>query len=151
LAVRGACLSSLERALVIDTDVDPDTAFAERSLVVLRNLDVVLVVVSLAPAFALGVPKLGYALGAGGWVFQRLIAVIDRRWTRRLAKPMKQLMVNIFEAFGRIWLLAGVIVLAAIIGGRRDGLAATLVIFGAYSVAFAIKVISGPPKPRAVH
>ena len=38
----------------------------------------------------------------------------------------------------------------SVAGGRRDGLTASLVIFGAYSVAFAIKVFSGPPQRRAV-
>jgi hypothetical protein len=141
----------LERTLVIDQDVDPDTAVGERSLLVLRNMDVVIAVVALAPALALGAPKAGCLLGAGGWVLQRLVAVVDRRWVRQMQKPLKQLTFNLFESFGRIWLLAGVIVLADIVGGRRNGLAAALFVFGAYSVAFAIKVISGPPRPRAVH
>lgn len=80
-----------------------------------------------------------------------MIAVIDRRWTAKVTHPLRQLCANVFEAFGRIWLLAAVIVVAAVIGGRRDGLTAALVIFAAYSVAFAIKVISGPPRHRAVH
>jgi hypothetical protein len=33
-----------------------------------------------------------------------------------------------------------------VIGGRADGLTAALTIFGAYSVAFAVKVIAGPPE-----
>ena len=53
--------------------------------------------------------------------------------------------LNLFEAFGRIWLLAGAIVLAGIVGGRADGLTCALVVFCSYSVAFAIRVVSGPP------
>ncbi len=121
-----------------------------RSLVVLRYLDVVLVVVATVPALALGAPALGFAFGAGGWVLQRVIGEVDRRWTGKAATPLKQLGMNLFEGFARIWLLAGVIVIAAVVGGRRDGLTASLVIFGAYSVAFAIKVISGPPRRTAV-
>ena len=56
-----------------------------------------------------------------------------------------QLGLNLFEAFGRIWLLAGAIILAGVAGGRADGLTAALVIFAAYSVAFAIRVLSGKP------
>jgi hypothetical protein len=37
-------------------------------------------------------------------------------------------------------------VLAAVIGGRRDGLAAALLIFGAYSVAFAMRLVGGRPQ-----
>lgn len=130
--------------------IDPDTALGGRSLVLLRNLDVVLVAIALVPAVALGAPKLGCALGAGGWILQRMVAAFDRRWSGKLAKPMTQLTFNLFEAFGRIWLLAGVIVIAGVVGGRRDGLAAAVFIFGAYSVAFAIRVISGPPGQGAV-
>ncbi len=53
--------------------------------------------------------------------------------------------LNLFEAFGRIWLLAGAIVLAGVVGGRADGLTAALVIFGAYSIAFAMRVVEGRP------
>jgi hypothetical protein len=116
----------------------------------LRYLDVALVVLAMAPALALGAPVLGYAVAAGGWILQRVIAETDRRWIRRVAEPRKQLGVSLFEAFGRIWLLAGVIIIAAAAGGQKDGLTAALVIFGAYSVAFAIKVITGPPQRRAV-
>ena len=115
-----------------------------------QYLDVVLVVVSLVPALALGAPALGYGLGVGGWLLQRVVAVLDKRWLRKLADPVKQAGFSLFEAFGRIWLLAGAIVLAGVLGGHPDGLAASLVILGAYSIAFVIKLISGPPGRRAV-
>jgi hypothetical protein len=79
-----------------------------------------------------------------------VIAAIDRGWTRKVTQPVRQLGINLFEAFGRIWLLAGAIVVAGVVGGRRDGLTAALVIFGAYSVAFAVKIITGPRPRRAV-
>lgn len=119
-----------------------------------RYLDVVLVVLATAPALALGAPVLGFALGAGGWVAQRVIAHADRRLTRKVTAPVRRLGVDLFEAFGRIWLMAGVIVVAGVAGGRRDGLTAALVLFGAYSVAFVIRVVSGPPSrnaPRSAH
>jgi hypothetical protein len=116
----------------------------------LSYLDLALVVLAVAPALALGAPVLGYAFGAGGWILQRAVAEGDRRWIRRVDEPRKQLGFSLFEAFGRIWLLAGVIIVAAVAGGHKDGLTAALVIFGAYSVAFAIKLITGPPQRRAV-
>jgi len=131
------------------TKADPGRARYARS-VLLRNLDVVLLGVALIPALALGVPALGYVFGAGGWVLQRVVAVYDRRWTGKMADPLKQLTANLFEAFGRIWLLAGVIVAAAVLGGRTDGRTASVVILGAYSVAFVIRLFSGPPRDGAV-
>lgn len=116
----------------------------------LRYLDVVLVVIAMAPALVLGAPVLGYTIGAGGWILQRGIAEGDRRWIRKVSEPRKQLGISLFEAFGRTWLLAAVIIVAALAGGRQDGLTAALVIFGAYSVAFVVKLITGPPRRRPV-
>jgi hypothetical protein len=130
--------------------VDAEADFAKRAPALLRYLDVVLVAIAMAPALVLGAPVLGYTVAAGGWILQRGIAETDRRWIRRVAEPRKQLGVSLFEAFGRIWLLAAVIIVAALAGGREDGLTAALVIFGAYSVAFVVRVITGPPQRRAV-
>ncbi len=112
-------------------------------------LDVALVAIAAPVALALGAPALGYLVGAGAWILQRIVAQVDRRWVNQATAPKTQLGFNLFEAFGRIWLLAGAIVLAGVVGGRADGLTAALVIFGAYSVAFAVRVLSGPPQPKA--
>lgn len=144
LAGRSGRFPPPELVLPVGTPV----AFGHRSRAVLRYLDVGLVLIALAPAVAFGVPVLGYVVGAGGWILQRLLAEVDKSWTRRVTRPVRQLGINLFEAFGRIWLLAGVIVIAAVAGGRQDGLTAALVIFAAYSVAFAVKVITGPPARR---
>ncbi len=118
---------------------------ASGSMLILRYLDVVLLAIATPIALALGAPALGFAIGAGAWVLQRILAEADRRWIRNTKTPRAQLGLNLFEAFGRIWLLAGAIVLSGIVGGRADGLTAALVIFAAYSVAFAIRVLSGKP------
>jgi hypothetical protein len=115
-----------------------------------RYLDVVVVVVAAPAALALGAPAVGFAVGAGAWIVQRIIAQLDRHWLSKAAEPRTQLGASLFEAFGRIWLLAGAIVAAGVAGGRADGLTAALTIFGAYSVAFAIRVISGPPQRKAI-
>ncbi|HLI60983.1 MAG TPA: hypothetical protein VKV21_15075 [Solirubrobacteraceae bacterium] len=117
-------------------------------MIVLRHLDVVLVVAGAAIAIALGAPALGCAVGAGGWIVQTVIAVLDTRWTRAAREPGRQVGRSFVDRFGRIWLLAGAIVVAAVVGGRTDGLAAALAIFFAYSVAFAITIASGPPPGR---
>jgi len=110
----------------------------------LVNLDVLLVIVAAAPALALGAPALGYAIGAGAWLLQRVVAHADQRWIAGRGVDAR-FGLNLVDGFGRIWLLAGGIVLAAVIGGRRDGLAASLLIFCAYSIAFAMRLVSGRP------
>jgi hypothetical protein len=127
--------------------VDVDPASEELLMVFLRYFDVVLVALVAGPALALGAPAVGYAIGAAAWVIQRIVAETDRRLIARATEPRKVLALNLFEAFGRIWLLAGGIIIAGLIA-RADGLTAALVIFGAYSIAFMIRVLSGPPQRR---
>jgi hypothetical protein len=114
-----------------------------------RYLDVVFVAIAAVPALALGAPTLGFALGAGGWILSRLVQIGDRLLVARFKEPRAMLTANLFEAFGRIWLLAAAIIIAGVAGKRADGLTAALVILGAYSVAFVIRVLSGPPESRS--
>jgi hypothetical protein len=64
---------------------------------------------------------------------------------RRAAEPGNRLGLNFVDAFARIWLLAGAIVAAGVIGWRADGLSAALVILSAYSIAFMVRLASGRP------
>jgi hypothetical protein len=116
--------------------------------VLVRYLDVIAVVLATPVALGLGAPLLGYLVGAGAWIVQRALGELDRGFIGRAREPRTKLGLHLFEAFGRIWLLAGAIIAAGVIGGRADGLTAALTIFGAYSVAFAVKVIAGPPEGR---
>lgn len=121
----------------------------ERSLIeLLRHLDVVLVVLAVPVAVALGAPALGLLIAAGAWLAQRVLAYTDQRLIAHARARGAGLGVGLVDAFGRIWLLAGAIVLAGVVGGRADGLAAAVTIFVAYSVAFAIRVVSGRPGPE---
>jgi hypothetical protein len=114
-------------------------------LALLRSLDLVLLALGGAIALALGAPMLGVLIAAGAWVLQRVLARYGQRWIAGRGDDAR-FGLNLVDGFGRIWLLAGAIVLAAVIGGRRDGLAAALVIFFAYSVAFAVRLLSGRPQ-----
>jgi hypothetical protein len=121
-------------------------ALVERpALLLVRYLDVVLVVLATPPALWLGAPALGVAVAAAAWLMQRVLAGAGQRWIAGRG-PDARFGLNLVDGFGRIWLLAGAIVLAAVIGGRRDGLAASLLIFCAYSIAFAMRLVSGRPQ-----
>jgi hypothetical protein len=110
-----------------------------------RYLDVVVVLVAAIPALALGAPTFGYLVGAGAWVIQRIVQANENLLVAHWTDTLQRMGVKLFTAFGRIWFLAGAIVLAGVVGQRKDGLTAALVIFGAYSVAFLIRLVSGPP------
>ncbi|HEY4812418.1 MAG TPA: hypothetical protein VIH71_15310 [Solirubrobacteraceae bacterium] len=116
-----------------------------RSNAILRYLDVVLVVLAVPVALALGAPAVGVVVSAVAWLIQRVLAGSIQRWIAGRGDDAR-FGLNLVDGFGRIWLLAAAIVLAAVIGGRRDGLAAALLIFGAYSIAFAMRLVSGRPQ-----
>lgn len=135
--------------MALDVDAGPREGSRGALRQLVRYLDVPLAVLALPIAIAGGAPRLGVALGVGGWLLQRVVAELDRRWLKKVTTPLRQLGVTLFEGFARIWLLAGVIITSAVVGGRRDGLATSIVIMGAYSVSFGVKLLTGPPKPRA--
>jgi hypothetical protein len=112
---------------------------------ILRYPDVVFVVIAASVALALGAPVLGCVIGAAAWICQRVLAQLDRRLIQSATRQQARFGLNLVEAFGRIWLLAGAIVVAAVAGGRTDGLAASLMIFAAYSIAFMRRLIDGRP------
>jgi hypothetical protein len=112
---------------------------------VLRYLDLILVAVTVPVALALGAPTVGVVVGAAGWLLQHIVARADKRLIAKQG-PNARFGLSLVDGFGRIWLLAGAIVIAAVIGGRADGLTAALMVFGAYSVAFAVRLVSGRPR-----
>jgi hypothetical protein len=127
---------------------DGATSLERRVLAVLRYLDVVLVIVAVPVALSLGAPAVGIAVAAATWLIQRMLARTIQGWIAGRGDDAR-FGLNLVDGFGRIWLLAGAIVLAAVIGGRRDGLAAAILIFCAYSVAFAMRLVSGRPQGEA--
>jgi hypothetical protein len=132
--------------LAIEAAVDAGQRRVVRNqMFALRYLDVIVAVLAAIVAIALGAPVLGCALGAGGWVLQRGVQALDRRWAQQVSSPRAALGISLFERFGRIWLLAGAIVIAGLAGARKDGLAAALIIFCAYTIRFVIGLVSGPP------
>ena len=114
-----------------------------RTHALFANLDLILLVPGVALALALGAPAFGVLVGAGAWLLQRVVAVADRRAIVRAAEPGSRLGLNFIDAFARIWLLAGAIIVAGAAGSRPDGLAAAVVIFAGYSVAFAVRIARG--------
>jgi hypothetical protein len=125
-----------------------EAALAKPAPVLLRYLDVVLVVLAVPVALVLGAPAVGVVVSAAAWLIQRVLASAGQRWIASQGANAR-FGLNLVDGFGRVWLLAGAIVLAAVIGGRRDGLAAALLIFAAYSIAFAMRLVSGRPQGGA--
>jgi hypothetical protein len=121
------------------------------TVIALQYVDVVFVVIGAIVAVVLGAPAFGVIVGAAGWLLQRSLQVIDRRLTAGIEDSLRRAGIRSAEAFGRIWLLVGAIVVAGAVGGRKDGLAAALLIFAAYSIGFAIRLANGRPSESELH
>jgi hypothetical protein len=112
-------------------------ASVERRSVPLQYLDIVVILIVAVPALALGAPALGFTVGAAAWILQRLASVrLDRRISD-VKDLRRRLGLGVTSSMLRVWMLAVTIMVVGVAGTRADGLAAALVIFGAFSLYFA--------------
>jgi hypothetical protein len=102
-----------------------------------RNLDIIALVIALPVFVAADAPLVGYAAAAAAWIVGRIVMELaDRRRKQALRERNRNaaLGVTAFATMGRVWLLAGAILLVGLVGDREDGLAAA--ILGAILVTF---------------
>ena len=103
----------------------------------LRNLDMLVLLAALPVFILVGAPILGYVVVAVAWVIGRIgTEMATRRRREALAEGNRNaaLGVTAFATMGRVWILAGAILLVGLLGEREDGLAAA--ILGAILVTF---------------
>ena len=108
-----------------------------------RYLDVVLVVLAAPFVVVLGAPILGYAVGAGLWIAQRILeAWIDHAAAR--GEPRRALGLKFASMIGRTWMLGIGILVVGLAGEREDGFTAAVVCLLAYTVHLATALILRP-------
>src|SRR5437870_2079676 len=73
----------------------------EALMAALRLFDLVFLAIAVPLALARGAPVLGCLVGAGGWLLQRALAVVDRRLIAKAAEPGSRLGLNFIDAVGR--------------------------------------------------
>jgi hypothetical protein len=120
------------------------SATPEPSLGVLRYIDVVLVLVAAPILLLIGVPALGYLVGAGAWIALRAVGVVVERRAGAIGNVSQELTVRLVFVLGRVFLLALVIVLVRRQAGKQDGLATLLVILFAFTIQLVVSVINRP-------
>jgi hypothetical protein len=106
-------------------------------------VDVVLVVLGAPLLLLVGVPALGYAIGAASWIILRGVGVAVDRHARAGAHVLQQLSLRIAFRLVRVLALVAAAVLAAR-AGRADGLAALLAITLAFTVQLISLLCAGP-------
>lgn len=114
---------------------------------IVAYLDVVLVVLAAPIMLLIGVPALGYGIGAGAWIALRAVGVaVERAASARDLRA--QVSLRLGYMLGRLFLLALAIVLARSAGGRNAGLAALALIVAAFTVQLAISALNRPRSSR---
>lgn len=108
----------------------------------LRYVDVALVAMVAPFALAMGASPLGYGVGAGAWVLQRVGGAAIERRARAIEDPRRSLTLSLAWSLVRVWLLALAILAVGLAAHRSDGLTAALVALGAFSVYFAMSLFT---------
>jgi hypothetical protein len=105
----------------------------------IRFLDLALIVFALPLIVAADAPLIGYGVGAAGWLTARLSGeVLDRRAQR--VDPRTGIGLRVAGMMGRAWIVAVAVVVASLVGERRDAVAAALLALAAFTVYFALSI-----------
>jgi hypothetical protein len=128
------------------------SAISERSaqpqppLPVLRYIDVVLVVLAAPVLLLIGVPALGYGVGAGAWIALRAIGAGVENLASR-TDAAREVTIRLLFGLARVAVLALAIILVRRDAGRSDGLTTLLVVLVTFTIQFVIGVVTRP-RPR---
>ena len=110
-----------------------------------RYLDVVLVVASAPFVLLAGMPRLGYAIGGGGWIVIRFAAELVKRRAWNANNLRSRAALYLTAILGRVWLIALAVLAARFAGHNSDGITAAVVVLAAFTVELAISVVLRGP------
>ena len=108
-----------------------------------RYLDVVIVVLFAPFALLLDLPMLGYVVGAGAWIGQRVLEAWLEAAGRR-ADARKEIGLRFASMIARTWLVGMAILVVGLAAERDDGVTAAVVCLVAYTVHLATALILRP-------
>jgi hypothetical protein len=107
----------------------------------LRFLDVGLIVLAAPFVAVAGLPLLGYAVGAGAWVVQRVLGELTERRARASHDPRTAVGLSVASIIARAWIVALAILAVGLGGTRDDGAMAAATVLVAFTMYFAMNVL----------
>jgi hypothetical protein len=110
----------------------------------LRYFDVVVIVVAAPIMLLIGVPALGYAVGAGAWILLRAVGVAVDHAAETSPAMSRAVGLRLGFMLGRLFGLALAVILARKAGTKDDGLTALVVIVLAYTTYLALSAVTRP-------
>ena len=121
-----------------------DTLAVADPLVLFRWLDVVFVVLAAPFVVLTGLPVLGYAVGAGAWILNRVIGVLVERRARASNDVRRAVGLNLAARIARSWLVGLTILAVGLAGEREDGLTAAILMLAAFTLYFVTSLLLRP-------
>jgi hypothetical protein len=117
---------------------------ADGAVTALSYLDVVLLVVAAPVMLLIGVPAVGYLVGAGVWIALRAVGVLIDRAVPSLGDPRREVTLRLAYLLGRLFLLAIAVIVVRNGAGQDDGLTALLVIVFAFTTQLVLSFLNRP-------
>ena len=113
-------------------------------LLFVRYLDIVVVLMAAPFVVAFEAPIVGYVVGAGAWIIQRIAGIAIERRAARSDDYKTALGLNMASLVLRAWLIGLTILAVGLIADREDGLTAGITVLVAFTVYFATSLILRP-------
>ena len=115
----------------------------------LSYLDVLVLVVAAPIMLLIGVPAVGYLVGAGAWIVLRAAGIAVDRGAATAGDPRREVSLRLGYLLGRLFLLAIAVILVRNGSGRDAGLTALLVIVFAFTMQLVLSFLTRPRRtPR---
>jgi hypothetical protein len=121
----------------------PNAVGTADPLAPLRYMDVALIVLAAPFVVLLGAPVLGYVVGVGVWIAQRILEAVLEHTARR-ADVRRAIGIKVASMIGRTWLIGLGILAVGLAAEREDGFTAAIVCLAAYTVHLATTLILRP-------
>lgn len=114
------------------------------ALTALVYLDVVVLVVAAPIMLLIGVPAVGYLVGAGVWIALRAVGLAMERAAAATGDPRQETGLRLAYMLGRLFALAIAVILVRKASGRDDALTTVLVIVFAFTVQLILSFLYRP-------
>jgi hypothetical protein len=116
----------------------------ETPIAILRYFDAVVLVVAAPVMLLIGVPALGYGVGAGAWIALRAIGEGVDRLSSAAVPTSRELSLKLAYMLCRLFLLALAVIFVRNQVGQDDGLTALCVIVFAFTAQLAVTFVNRP-------
>ena len=110
----------------------------------LSYLDVIVIVAAAPIMLLIGVPAVGYLVGAGVWIVLRAAGVAVDRAAAAGGDPRREVNLRLAYLLGRLFLLAIAVILVRNGSGRDAALTALLVIVFAFTMQLILSFLNRP-------